>query len=180
MSALVSHPGRVDCSAVLSADGSYRYELRRIWDPQLPLLPVILLNPSTADAKDDDATVRILIAFARRWGFGGFVLVNLYALRSTDPRGLALADDPIGPLGSSFIRGLLGAAGVSGIEWALVGWGDGGSKLRGHAQHVRWVCKTAQACKVELRCLGKTKAGAPWHPLRKSLDLVPVRWVGHA
>lgn len=162
-------------SAVLSDDFQYRYELRRFWDRSLPVLPVILLNPSTADANKDDATVRMLMAYARRWSFGGFVLVNLYALRSTDPRGLALSEDPIGPLGLTYVRGLIGAAGLF-FKWMLVGWGDGGSKLRAHTQLVRWVTTTAEACQVELRCLGTTKSGAPWHPLRKSLDLVPKRW----
>lgn len=75
-------------SAVISKDGLYRYTLRRVWDESKPLLNFVLLNPSKADAETDDATVRRCIGFAKLWGFGGIVITNLYAYRSTDPKKL--------------------------------------------------------------------------------------------
>jgi hypothetical protein len=63
----------------------YRYELRRVWDAQLGLACWVMLNPSTADANEDDPTIRRCVNFARTWGYGGIVVRNLFALRATDP-----------------------------------------------------------------------------------------------
>src|SRR5687768_16866498 len=83
--------------ARFSACRTYRFELWRIWDEDGPKLNVIGLNPSTADENLDDPTIRRCIGFARDWGFGGLVMTNLFAYRSTDPKGLAAVDDPVGP-----------------------------------------------------------------------------------
>lgn len=75
-------------SAVVSDCGRYRYRLDRIWDTALPAVTFIMLNPSTADASNDDATIRRLAGtngFARRWGCGALIVVNLYAWRATTP-----------------------------------------------------------------------------------------------
>ena len=58
---------------------------------------VIMLNPSTADADQDDSTIRRLIGFAKRWGNGVLNVVNLYAYRSTDRGALINVSDPVGP-----------------------------------------------------------------------------------
>ena len=71
--------------ARLSECGRYRYSLWRVWDAGLPSLAWCLLNPSTADAEREDATTRRLRGFCRAWGYGGYLLVNLFALRATDP-----------------------------------------------------------------------------------------------
>ncbi|MDP3851982.1 MAG: DUF1643 domain-containing protein [Luteolibacter sp.] len=54
------------CSAVLSSCGQYRYELWRRW-AEGPHVLFIMLNPSTADATNDDATIRKCVAYARRF-----------------------------------------------------------------------------------------------------------------
>ena len=56
----------------------YRYTLWRRWDPERPLVMIIGLNPSTADACQDDPTIRRCIGFARVWGYGGLVVTNLF------------------------------------------------------------------------------------------------------
>ena len=84
-------------SAVLSDDARYRYRLTRTWPGSGGAVLLVGLNPSTADAHVDDATVRRMVGFARRWGHRELLVGNLYALRATDPRELRQAADPIGP-----------------------------------------------------------------------------------
>ena len=55
-------------SAEISPDGMYRYSLERTWDEGKPTVLFICLNPSTADAVEDDATVRRMVSFARQFG----------------------------------------------------------------------------------------------------------------
>ena len=57
-------------SATISKDGLYRYSLERVWDPSKPTALFICLNPSTADAEIDDPTVRKMVGFAKRFGYG--------------------------------------------------------------------------------------------------------------
>lgn len=70
--------------AVISRDGQYRYCLSRQWNDG-PELVFVMLNPSTADAMRDDPTIRKCIGFADRLGYGAIRVVNLFAMRATDP-----------------------------------------------------------------------------------------------
>src|ERR1700761_9373795 len=83
-------------SAKFSPDEKYRYTLSRRWS-EGPLLTWLMFNPSTATEYTLDATVRRCMGFSKRWGYGGFVVVNLYAIRGTDPKTPAKVEDPIGP-----------------------------------------------------------------------------------
>ena len=74
-------------NAVLSLDMKYRYVLRRDWG-EAPEVMFVMLNPSTADALKDDATVRKCVGFADAAGHGGLIICNLFALRSRDPGAL--------------------------------------------------------------------------------------------
>lgn len=94
--------------ATVSACGVYRYFLSRKWDPLKPTAPFVMLNPSTADAYEDDPTIRRICNYAKRWGFGGIQVVNLYALRVTDSKLLfQLGVDPIGPKNNRMLRRVL-------------------------------------------------------------------------
>lgn len=88
-------------SAVISADGKYRYVLRRVLtgNPESERWPIawIMLNPSTADGTKDDATIRRVVDFSRRWEFDDVSVYNLFAYRATDPAELSKVADPIGP-----------------------------------------------------------------------------------
>lgn len=74
--------------AVLSDCGKYRFQLWRIWDESKPLVLWIMHNPSTADAENDDPTIRRIIGFTRAWGYGGLYVGNLFPYRATDPKEL--------------------------------------------------------------------------------------------
>jgi hypothetical protein len=73
-------PG-VFSDALFSPCGKYRYWLTRTWDLSRPTIAVIGLNPSKADLQRDDNTVRKCQEFARNWGYGRLLMLNLYAYR---------------------------------------------------------------------------------------------------
>ncbi|MGF6870951.1 DUF1643 domain-containing protein [Paraburkholderia sp. MM5477-R1] len=87
-------------SAIISECGGYRYILTRAADSMCPMKTAavfVMLNPSTADEEQDDPTIRRCRGFARLWDCNGISVANLYALRSTDPAGLWVHPDPVGP-----------------------------------------------------------------------------------
>lgn len=137
----------------------YRYLLTRIWDPTTPPVVFLMLNPSTADALEDDATIGRLAGskgFARRLGAGGLVVVNLFALCSTDPRALRHHPDPVGPLNDVFIR-----QATAGASVVVAAWGAAGVE---HGRGAR-VAETLRRRGIALHCLGQTSTGQPRHPL---------------
>lgn len=144
----------------------YRYEWRRGWDPRLPEVLFVLLNPSTADAEFDDPTTRRCQAFARELGFGSITVVNLFALRATDPRDLLRARDPVGPGNDAAILGA--AARAARI---VAGWGNGGSHLGRDRQVLTFLRSRAP-----LECFGLTARGAPRHPLYLAARSRPRTW----
>src|SRR4051812_49823510 len=84
-------------NAVISACGAYRYVLTRQVGGGVRRATFIMLNPSTADASNDDPTIRRCIGFAQRWGCGQLAVLNLFAYRATDPADLKRASEPVGP-----------------------------------------------------------------------------------
>src|SRR6185436_1839752 len=65
-----------------SADDRCRFALGRAGERKIL---VIGLNPSTATRDRSDTTVAKVDAVARHNGHDGFVMLNLYPLRATDP-----------------------------------------------------------------------------------------------
>jgi hypothetical protein len=92
-----STPPILRSGADFSPCRTWRYKLSRRWSLTGPMIAFVGLNPSTADEIDDDPTVRRCIGFARRWGFSGMYMLNVFAYRSTNPRELRTATDPVGP-----------------------------------------------------------------------------------
>jgi len=140
-------------NAVISPCGRYRYRLSRSWEPQRLPLVWIMLNPSTADAEIDDPTIRRCIAFSKREGAGGLEVLNLFALRATNPSALRSADDPIGPDNDQWIREVLHPHSRCVCAWgAFPAW-----------DRVAAVMDLARG--INFLCLGRTAAGHPKHPL---------------
>lgn len=149
-------------SAILSACGSYRYRLERIWDAEKEKVAFIMLNPSTADAEQDDPTIRRCIAFAKAWGYGGLVVGNLFALRSKDPKALYDHADPIGPDNNRHLSAIAGSC-----ELIVAAWGTHGAyKGRG-----RVVADMLDDC--NLSALKMTADGHPGHPLYIAANVQP-------
>lgn len=82
--------------AKFSDCGNYRYQLWRIWDESRPLVQLIGLNPSTANAETDDPTIRRITTLVAQNGYGGFYMTNIFAFISSNPDALLEVDDPQG------------------------------------------------------------------------------------
>ena len=74
-----------DSGAVFSGDWRHRFALWRIWDRTKPLADFVMLNPSKANEKENDPTIKRVKAICERNDFGGFVATNLFSLVSTNP-----------------------------------------------------------------------------------------------
>lgn len=155
--------------ALFGNAGPYRYALWRVWDRSLPRCVFVMLNPSTADHEQLDPTVRRCIGFARAWGFGSLYVLNLFALRSTDPRALYTDVEPVGAANDYWIREYVRAANVREVVCA---WGVHGA-LNGRGAAVR---SLLESIGVQPMCLGVTKDRYPRHPLYLAASTRPVRF----
>lgn len=156
--------------AAISECGRYRTLLwRGVAGSQAPLV-FVMLNPSTADATEDDPTIRRCRGFARREGAGGIVVVNLSPWRATDPAQLELAHkDGHDVLHTDENRRAMLAARSLGAF--VVAWGAG---IRPWMDGAARMARTIGADSV--RCFGKTKTGEPRHPLMLRWDAPLVQF----
>lgn len=155
-------------SATFSHCGTYRYDLWRKWDTAKAACVFIGLNPSTATAVTNDPTIRRCIDFARRWGFGGMCMLNLFAYRTPHPKHLLKAPvDPIGPENNDSILTICESA-----PMVIAAWGRDGS----HLERDRQVLALLDPI-VRVHCLKHNGDGSPAHPLylRKTLNPIPLR-----
>jgi len=119
-----------------------------------------MLNPSTADASVNDPTIRRCIGYTRREGYGSLVVVNLYALRSTDPVELARHAAPCGPDNDAAIL-----AAAEDARLIVAAWGSD-TMAPARARAVEHLLDG-----LPLWCLGTNKDGEPKHPLYLAADL---------
>lgn len=162
-------------SAVISADGKYRYSLMRIWGDE-PRATFVMLNPSIADAEVDDPTIRRCVGFAKSWKCGGIEVVNLFAYRATNP--VELYPPPVGrtqdPVGPENNRHIMDACTPHRrISVVICAWGAAGSYADDRIATVKGLLKGVGA---EPNCLALTMRGEPRHPLYLRKELSPQRW----
>ncbi|WP_437226659.1 DUF1643 domain-containing protein [Planctomicrobium sp. SH661] len=157
--------------ATYSSCRRYRFSLvRRFGKPvakKHERIAFIGLNPSTATEQVNDPTVRRCIGYAQLWGYREFVMLNAFGYRSTDPRGLQTIEDPVGAANNEQIRYWSRRSDVVVCCWGVHAvLQDRGAYLE--EQLRKW--------NVTARCLGKTLAGFPKHPLylRKDADLIEL------
>jgi hypothetical protein len=103
-------------TAVISEGGTFRYRLGRRWADGAPLL-FVMLNPSTPDHEQDDATIRRCIRFAQAHNFPALEVVNLFAYRATDPKDLRASFYPIGPENDAHTVAAAREAGALCVAW---------------------------------------------------------------
>ena len=159
--------------ALFSPCGKYRYRLWRRWDFNLSRACWIMLNPSTADASRDDATIRKCIGFTKRLGYGGIEVVNLFAWRATKPADMKRAADPIGPPNDAAIKNAAGSVNFGGGV-VICAWGTHAGKS---GRDLR-VLDILEEIGVDPWVLGKlNKGGTPPHPLMLPYDTQLQEWV---
>lgn len=155
--------------AVFSPDGKHRLRLWRVWDASQPVLVWCLLNPSIANGERNDLTLTKCIGFAKRNGYGGVILVNLFTLVATDPDEL---------------QKQLHVANVwdadEHIKWAcsapvlaqvVAGWG---SKPWAKTRALNVLNYLRALRRGHVLCLGTCSDGSPKHPSRLGYD-TPLR-----
>lgn len=149
-------------AATISDCGRYRYTLSRVWDESLRQLLFIGLNPSTADAEQDDPTIRRLIGFATDWKFGGMLMGNLFAYRATDPKELSECEEPVGRYNNYWLEIMAQKVGIK-----VACWGAHGTLLKRDKQVLSML--------DSFFIFGLTKEGMPKHPLylRSDTELMP-------
>jgi len=156
-------------TAKFSDCGRYRYSLTRTWDGA-PTVAFIMLNPSTADADNDDPTIRRCIGYAKDWGFGGLVVINLFAFRSTEPKVMKSGNvEPIGEWNNTTIKAWIN----HGSTLVVAAWGNHGT----HYDRAAEVCRLVERDQP-LYALKITLAGQPAHPLYLKRDLTPTLYRG--
>ena len=158
-----------DRYATFSEDGRHRYTLTRILGRGGTGhgLLFVMLNPSIADSAVDDPTVRRCVGFARSWGYDVLELVNLFAWIATDPKDLMRVSDPVGPDNDLTIL-----AATRRADLVVCAWGAHRAARR-RSMHV---VGTLRESGTRLTCLGKTKSGAPRHPLYVPGSTLPSRF----
>lgn len=144
--------------AVLSKCENYRYKLWRVWNDNKATVLFIMLNPSTADAENNDPTIRRCIGYAKEWGYGGLYVGNLYAYRATKPENLFAAEQPEGEANRRCIKEM-----ADKCELVICAWGNGKGKPP------KWMKNI-----TELHYLKQNKDGTPSHPLYLPKKLKPI------
>lgn len=153
--------------ARFSPCGTYRYHLWRSWSAKPPVV-FLMLNPSTADAERNDPTVERCERRARAMGAGGLIVVNIFALRSTDPKALYRAVDPVGPDND---QSIVDGCTMERPRAVICAWGRHGS-LNGRGAAVLALLRTHGVAPM---CLGLNADGTPKHPLYLRYSAKPFK-----
>lgn len=154
-------------SAIFSKDRRYRYQLTRFWAKVGERIVWVMLNPSKATASENDPTITRCVGFSKSFGAASMTVVNLFALRATNPKKLlAKPSESVGP---DNIRIL--AETLQDASRVVAAWGVLSGKLLAASLPSREVIQ-----KDGVHCLGRTKSGAPRHPLYLKADSPLFPW----
>ncbi|MBN9459007.1 MAG: DUF1643 domain-containing protein [Bosea sp.] len=158
-------------SAVTSPCGRYRYLAVREFGGPGPVISIGLVNPSTADGEQNDATMRRMVGFARRMDASRLLVWNKFAWRDRDVRALRGVGDPIGPENDRYIEQALRESEIRVVAWGPL------AKLPARL-HGRWreACAIADRIGAELQCWGRAGDGHPLHPLMLPYELPLKLW----
>lgn len=148
--------------AYISSCKKYRYQLYRSWDPKKKLCSFIMLNPSTADDKIDDPTIRRCIGYAKKFGFGSMYVINLFAYRTPNKNILKEINDPIGPENDKIVEEIANKSDII----ILAQGNDGKYKNRS-----KEILNKLSKNRYKIYCLKLSKLNEPCHPLYLRYDI---------
>lgn len=158
-------PIEVERTAWISNCGRYRHALGRHWDRGAGYVLFIGLNPSTADALQDDQTIRRCVGFARAWGYGGMEMCNLFDWRCRDPKLLPRQSFAVSELNDPALRVHCTQSRLVVACWGAVPWAQ---------RRIEEVHRTIFDGEKRWHCLRLTKHGFPEHPCYLPKDVSPV------
>lgn len=159
-------------SAVISSCGQFRMRLDRkasgrqglMLEPDHPLKGKVIaffgVNPSTADAAINDATVLTLIGFCNAWGAERFIIGNVFSFRAKDVNRLREVPDPVGPDNHAHLRQIADEADV-----LVPCWGARAKVPSQVRHHFDATLELLRATGKPVLCFGLTQSGDPRHPL---------------
>lgn len=160
--------GNEQAGAVFSECERYRYRLWRVWDSSKPKACFVMLNPSVADENILDPTVSRCKKRAEMLGYGGIEIVNIFALRSTDPKALYEVDDPVGPDNLKAIHDAVKDSAIAVCAWGTHGaFGETGRAIKEVLQFI---------FTSKIHYLKLNSDGSPAHPLYLPYSLKPRLW----
>ena len=159
---------------IFSDDRKYRYLLARQLHGGKGVCAFLMLNPSTADEKQDDPTVTKCMKYARSWGYAQVKVVNISPLRATDSKDLRAAGPEPDDVWQRNIDMILEVAATSDILVAACG-------VNGTWQG-RWgrILDAVENAGIPVYCLTHTAGGFPGHPLYLNDNLQPIPFQGLA
>ena len=134
--------------AEFSIDKKERYSLKREWDKSKNKILYIMLNPSLADDKNDDPTIRRLINFTKKFNYGGFLVGNIFTTITPNPKEL---DKSKGMSDKNFEE-LIKL--INKVDQIVYAWGNSVEE----PQHLKELI-------LSPKCFGKNLNGTPKHPL---------------
>ena len=162
--------------ASFSECGKYRWSLIREFDNSSKKLIFIGLNPSLANSVINDPTLLRLINFAKSWGYGSLVVINLFARISKDPYELRRCSDPIGHLNQIVFEKTLKGWSEERFSDLWLGWGTKGTYMNRNDIALNAIEFFIQKRKKNFQnaskpyAIGVTKSGHPRHPLYVSAE----------
>lgn len=163
-------------AALFSPCGRYRWWLQRQWRAGGSAVVFLGLNPSTADGRREDPTLRRLCGLARDWGHGRLLVLNLFARVGRDPAQLCRCAEPVGEHNEAWLATALAWLAAHPLRpgappprvW--LGWGQLGSL---HGRHRR-ALDLLRCWEGEVVCVGTTRGGQPRHPLYVRAGQAPL------
>ncbi len=158
-------------AATISNCGKYRYQLSRTWNNGLPPAAFIMLNPSTADDKEDDNTIRKCIAYCKSWGYGSLHVVNLFPYRTKSPAEMMKIDELSDEVMARNDIEITHA--INNCDIVICAWSNHGS----HKNESIRIKELLIAHDAQTYYLQINKTGEPAHPLYLKSSLKPTRWI---
>lgn len=122
------------------------------------------LNPSTADENELDPTSRNIETIAKLNGCDGWLIINLYPLRTSNPKKLPKrVNSKLTYENEKFIRNLIQNNGFN-ITKILFCWGNYLERRSYLKKQSINILNLLENEKPNIYCLGKTRLGNPFHP----------------